>query len=84
VFGVPCDRCNRTVLSGQQRARLLAYLTDPPARRVGPFRVPASRLAAKQARARQRAARAGIVKRGSSSQRPSSTVAVIERLEQEG
>lgn len=58
LFGLPCDGCNRLLDSGF-RERVLAYLTDPPARRVGlrlygrPLRVPrvrAERLEAKRAK----------------------------------
>jgi hypothetical protein len=66
VFGLPCDGCNRLLDSGF-RERVLAYLTDPPARRVGmrlygrPLRVPrvrAERLEAKRAK-RRAAGRSG-------------------------
>jgi hypothetical protein len=61
VFGLPCDGCNR-LLDSEFRARLLAYLTDPPARRVGmrlygrPLRVPRVRAVKLEAKRAKRAA----------------------------
>jgi len=49
IRGLLCDACNRKL-----DERMVAYLLDPPARRVGPFFVPAHRRAAM---ARRRAAR---------------------------
>jgi hypothetical protein len=63
VYGLPCDGCNR-LLTPELRARLLAYLTDPPARRVGmrlfgqPFRIPAARIAKLEVKAAKRRAKA--------------------------
>lgn len=85
VFGVPCSRCNRFLLDQGTRQRLLAYLTDPPARRVGPFTVSASRLAARLERAAQRARRTASKKAGQTTTSTSNgrVAAAIERLERE-